>query len=59
MLRWAHIFLVVALIVGFMGFIGNAGESMRIAEILFFAFPIVFIVGYLSSPVTGRRARGA
>ena len=38
MLRWALIFLVVALVAGVLGFGGIAGASMGIAQVLFFVF---------------------
>ena len=44
MLRWALIFLVVALIAGALGFGGIAGTSMGIAQILFFVFVVLFVV---------------
>ena len=58
MLRWALIFLVLALVAGVLGFTGVAGESMAIARILFYVFLVVFLVGLLYSVITGRRAPG-
>ena len=52
MLRWALLFLVVALIAGFFGFWGLEGEAMWIARVLFFLFLVLLIV----SLVMGRRA---
>jgi uncharacterized membrane protein YtjA (UPF0391 family) len=52
MLRWALIFLVVALIAGLLGFWGLEGTAMYIARVLFFVFLVVFLV----SLITGRRA---
>jgi len=52
MLRWALIFLVVALIAGVFGFFDVAGTSYFIAKILFFVFLVLFIV----SLVMGTRA---
>jgi uncharacterized membrane protein YtjA (UPF0391 family) len=51
MLRWALIFLVVALLAGVFGFWGLEGTAMQIARILFFLFLVLFII----SLVTGRR----
>ena len=51
MLRWAVIFLVIALIAGFFGFWGIAGEAMWFAKILFFIFLVLFVV----SLIFGRR----
>ncbi len=58
MLRWALVFLVLALVAGLLGFTGVAGESMAIARILFFVFLIVFVIGLVYSLVTGRRIAG-
>ncbi len=51
MLRWALIFLVVALIAALFGFGGIAGTSVGIAKILFFAFLIVAAVTFVMSQV--------
>jgi uncharacterized membrane protein YtjA (UPF0391 family) len=56
MLKWALIFLVLALVAGVLGFSGIAGESMFIAKVLFFIFLVVFIVGLVYSLLTGRRS---
>ena len=42
-LRWALIFLVVALIAAVLGFGGIAGGAAEIAKILFFLFLVVFV----------------
>lgn len=44
MLRWAVIFLVVALIAAVFGFGGIAADAAWIAKILFFLFVILFVV---------------
>jgi len=54
MLRWALIFLVVALIAAFLGFGGIAGTSMGIAKILFFVFLVLFLVTGVMHLVRGR-----
>ena len=47
MLKWALIFLVVAIVAGVFGF-GNISESATdIARILFFIFIVLFVVGLL------------
>jgi uncharacterized membrane protein YtjA (UPF0391 family) len=51
MLRWALLFLVIALIAGVFGFWGLEGLAMWIAKVLFVLFLILFIV----SLVMGRR----
>ena len=52
MLRWALLFLVVALLSALFGFTEVAGTSMVAARILFFVFLVMFVV----SLVTGYRA---
>lgn len=51
MLKWAVIFLVVALIAAVFGFGGIAGEAAGFAKILFFVFLVVAAVSF----VFGRR----
>jgi len=51
MLRWALLFLLVALIAGALGFWGLEGTAMWIAQVLF----VVFLVLFLVSLVAGRR----
>jgi len=51
MLRWALIFLVIALIAAVFGFGGVYAEAVFIARILFFVFLILFVISLL----TGRR----
>jgi uncharacterized membrane protein YtjA (UPF0391 family) len=52
MLRWALLFLVVALIAALFGFTNLAGTSILAAKILFFVFLVMFVV----SLVMGSRA---
>lgn len=52
MLRWAIIFLVVALIAAVLGFGGVAGAAAGAAKILFWLFLILFA----ASLIFGRRA---
>jgi uncharacterized membrane protein YtjA (UPF0391 family) len=54
MLRWALLFLVVALIAGFFGFFNVAGESLFIAKILFFVFLVLFVISLV---LGGRSSR--
>src|SRR4051794_23468155 len=51
MLRWAVIFLVIALVAAALGFGGIAGDAAGIAKILF----VVFLVVAAISLVLGRR----
>ena len=53
MLRWALVFLVVALLAGVFGFGALEGTAMQIARILFFLFLVLFVVSLIS----GRRLR--
>jgi uncharacterized membrane protein YtjA (UPF0391 family) len=48
MLRWALIFLVVALIAGFFGFFHLEHTAATIAQVLFFVFLILFVIGLIS-----------
>jgi len=52
MLRWALVFLVMALIAAALGFGGIAGTFAFFAKILFFVFLVLFVV----SLIAGRRA---
>jgi uncharacterized membrane protein YtjA (UPF0391 family) len=52
MLRWALLFLVIALVAALFGFTNVAGTSMFAAKILFFVFLVLFVV----SLVAGNRA---
>jgi uncharacterized membrane protein YtjA (UPF0391 family) len=55
MLRWALIFLVIALIAAALGFGGIAGTSMGIAKILAVIFVVLFLVSLVMHAVRGRR----
>ena len=52
MLRWAILFLVIALVSALFGFTEVAGTSMFAARILF----IVFLVVFVASLIMGRRS---
>ena len=54
MLRWALMFLVIALIAAVMGFGALAGTAAWAAKITFFVFLILFAVSLIS----GRRSPG-
>lgn len=51
MLRWAVIFLVIALVAAVLGFGGIAGSAAGIAKIIFFVFLVLLVI----SVVMGRR----
>jgi uncharacterized membrane protein YtjA (UPF0391 family) len=55
MLRWALIFLVIALVLWLLGLGGIAGAFAQIAEILVWAFVILFVVFLIMHLVGGRR----
>ena len=54
MLRWAVVFLIVAIIAAVFGFGGIAAAATDIARILFFVFLVLFIVAL----ILGRRGAG-
>ena len=55
MLRWAIVFLIVALIAGVFGFGGVAADAAWIAKVLFFVFIALFVISF----VLGKRGPGA
>eukprot|EP01022_Parablepharisma_sp_SALTPOND_P020297 TRINITY_DN3650_c0_g2_i1.p1 TRINITY_DN3650_c0_g2~~TRINITY_DN3650_c0_g2_i1.p1 ORF type:complete len:199 (-),score=9.31 TRINITY_DN3650_c0_g2_i1:3-599(-) len=56
MLKWALIFLVVALVAGLFGFTGISAAAAGIAKILFFAFVVLFIIALIAGLVSRGRA---
>ena len=54
MLYWSAVFLVLAIVAGFLGFGGIAANASWIAQVLFGVFLLLFVV----SLITGRRAPG-
>jgi uncharacterized membrane protein YtjA (UPF0391 family) len=54
MLRWAVIFLVVALIAAVLGFGGIAGTAAHFAIILFWIAVVVAVVMFLFGAMGGR-----
>ena len=53
MLKWAAIFLIIAIIAGIFGFTSAAtGIAVTIAKVLF----VLFLIGFVVSLITGRRA---
>jgi uncharacterized membrane protein YtjA (UPF0391 family) len=57
MLRWALIFLIVALVAAALGFGGIAGTAAGIAQVLFWIFLVACILIFLFSLIAGRRPR--
>ena len=56
MLRWALMFLVVALIAALFGFTNLAGTSIVAAKILFFVFLVLFVVSLITGGRTPRES---
>jgi uncharacterized membrane protein YtjA (UPF0391 family) len=54
MLRYAVIFLVIALIAGVFGFTGIAAGAVEIAKILFFVFIALFVLASVMHALKGR-----
>jgi uncharacterized membrane protein YtjA (UPF0391 family) len=55
MLRWAFIFLVIALIAAVFGFGGIASAAAGIAKILFFIAIAIFVIILLMGLFAGRK----
>ena len=55
MLRWALVFLVLALIAAALGFGGLAATSAGIAKLLFWVFIIIFAISFIAGFATGKR----
>jgi len=55
MMRWALIFLVVAIIAGGLGFTGVAGAAMGMAKILFFVALALFVIFVIAAAAVGKR----
>lgn len=47
LLSWVVIFLIIALVAGFLGFGGVAQESAWIAKALFFVFLVLFLIVWM------------
>lgn len=54
MLRWALVFLIVALLAGLFGFTDVMGASYVIAKVLFFVFLILFVLSLVMGSRTTR-----
>lgn len=55
MLRWAVIFLIIALISAAFGFTGIAGTAAGIAKILFGLFLAVCLILFIAALVVGKK----
>ena len=55
MLRWAAIFLVIALVAALFGFTGIATAAAGIAKFLFFLFLAVCLILFIMGMTIGRR----
>lgn len=52
MLRWALLFLVVAIVAGMFGFAGVMVAAAGIAKLLFYVFLVLFVVSLAMSVVS-------
>jgi uncharacterized membrane protein YtjA (UPF0391 family) len=55
MLKWAVIFLIIALVAALFGFTGIASASAGIAKILFGIFLVLFLAAVFIGLVVGKR----
>ena len=55
MLRWAVIFLVIALVAALFGFTGIASAAAGIAKFLFFLFLVVCLVLFIAGMSVAKR----
>ena len=55
MLRFAVIFLVIALVAAVLGFGGLSLVAADIARLLFFIFIVLFLISLIAHLVSGRR----
>jgi uncharacterized membrane protein YtjA (UPF0391 family) len=58
MLRWALVFLVVAIVAALFGFHVIASAAAEIAKVLFFVFVVLFLVVLVLGTRRGPRAGG-
>jgi uncharacterized membrane protein YtjA (UPF0391 family) len=54
MLRWALLFLIVALVAGLFGFFDIAGGAYFVAKVLFFVFLVLFVISLLLGTQSSR-----
>ena len=58
MLRWAFMFLILALIAAAFGFMGVASAAAGIAKVLFFIFLVGFVIALVAGLAVGRKVAG-
>ena len=54
MLRWALVFLVIALIAATLGFTGIYVAAAAVAKLLFYVFLVLFVVSLIMHMARGR-----
>lgn len=59
MLRWAMIFLIVAIIAAALGFGGIASDAAEIAKVLFYVFLGIFVITLVLGVAAGRKITGS
>ncbi len=52
MLRWASVFLIVAIVAGIFGFAGVMVAAAGVAKLLFYVFLVLFVVSLAMSVVS-------
>jgi uncharacterized membrane protein YtjA (UPF0391 family) len=57
MLRWAVIFLIIALVAALFGFGGIAGTAIGIAKLLFFVFIVLFIISLIAGGMAAKKLK--
>lgn len=55
MLKWAVVFLVIALITGYMGYKGTEAGAKTISKVLFVIFALLFGVFLILALIKGNR----
>lgn len=55
MLRWAVIFLLIAIVAGILGFAGLMLAAAGIAKLLFYLFLILFLITLIAGLMTRNR----
>ena len=58
MLKWAFIFLIIAIVAGLLGFAGLSAAAASIAKILFGIFLTVFLLCLILGIIAGEKLFG-